>query len=107
MGKPAFCLALYLSGVHFRDELQHVGDVSEQKFKCRPIRTREIHGVRLSEALYEKSVTKKIFALHIYYVNILFVFNRENFEKRSGLFKFGRTSRDYFFQIRKKAMAFS
>ena len=27
--------------------LQHVGDVSEQKIKCRPIRTREIGGVRL------------------------------------------------------------
>ena len=33
-GKPAFCLSLYLTGVHFRGELQHVGDVSEQKIKC-------------------------------------------------------------------------
>ena len=52
VGNPAFCLALYLTGLHFRGELQHVGDVSDQKFKCRPIRTREISGVRLSEALY-------------------------------------------------------
>ena len=52
IGNLAFCLALYLTGVHFRGELQHVGDVTEQKFKCRPIRTREIGGIRLSEELY-------------------------------------------------------
>ena len=51
IGNSAFCLALYLTGVHLRGELQHVGDVSEQKFKCRPIRTRGIGGVRLPEAL--------------------------------------------------------
>ena len=39
IGNPAFCPALYLTGVHFRGELQHVGNVSEQKIKCRPIRT--------------------------------------------------------------------
>ena len=32
-GNPAFCLLLNLTGVHFRGELQHVGDVSEQKYK--------------------------------------------------------------------------
>ena len=31
---PAFCLFLYLTGVHFRSKSQHVGDVSEQKIKC-------------------------------------------------------------------------
>ena len=41
IGNPAFFLALYLTGVHFRGELRHVGDVSKQKFKCRSIRTRE------------------------------------------------------------------
>ena len=35
IGKPAFWLALCLTGVHFPGELQHVGDVSEQKLKCR------------------------------------------------------------------------
>ena len=40
--KPALCLALYSTGVHFWGELQHVGDVSEQIIKCRPIRTRQI-----------------------------------------------------------------
>ena len=47
IGNPAFCVALYLTGVHFRGELQHVGHMGEQKIKCRPIRTREIAGVRL------------------------------------------------------------
>ena len=28
---PAFCPFLYLTGVHFRGELQHGGDVSQQK----------------------------------------------------------------------------
>ena len=44
---PAFCLALYLIGVHFRGELQPVGHVGEQKIKCRQIRTQETAGVRL------------------------------------------------------------
>ena len=52
IGNPAFCLALHLTGVHFQVELQYVGDVNEQKCKCRPIRIWEIGGIRLSEALY-------------------------------------------------------
>ena len=52
IGNPTFCLFIYLTGVHFRGELQHGGDVSQQKFKCRPIRTREIGGVSLSDVLY-------------------------------------------------------
>ena len=47
IGNPAFCLALNVTGVHFRSELQHVGDASEQTIKCGPIRAREIDGVRL------------------------------------------------------------
>ena len=31
---PAVCLALYLTGVHFRDEIRHVGDVTEQIIEC-------------------------------------------------------------------------
>ena len=31
IGNPAFCLVLYLTGVHFRGELQHVGHVGLQK----------------------------------------------------------------------------
>ena len=46
IGNPGFCVALYLTGVHFRGDLQPVGDVSEQKIKCGPIRTRGIGGVR-------------------------------------------------------------
>ena len=47
VGNPAFCLAIYLTYVHFRGELQHVGHMDEEKINCRPIRTREIAGVRL------------------------------------------------------------
>ena len=50
---PAFCLFLYLTGLHFRGELQHGGDISQQKIKCRPIRIREIGGALLSDVLYE------------------------------------------------------
>ena len=53
VGNQAFCL-LYLTGVHFRDELQHGGDVSQQKIKCRPIRTRKI-----GDVLYEYIMGKK------------------------------------------------
>ena len=31
IGNLAFCLALYLTGVHFRGELQHVAHVDGQK----------------------------------------------------------------------------
>ena len=31
IGNPVFCLFLFLTSVHFRGELQYVGDVSEQK----------------------------------------------------------------------------
>ena len=47
IGNAAFCLALYLTGVHSRGKLQHVGHVSEQKINCGAIRTREVGGVRL------------------------------------------------------------
>ena len=40
------------SGVHFRGELKHGGDVSEWKIKFQPIRTWEIGGVLLSYVLY-------------------------------------------------------
>ena len=53
---PAFCLALYLTGVHFRGKLQYVGHVGGQKIKCRPIRTQEIGGVILQEELYYSEV---------------------------------------------------
>ena len=52
IGNPPFCLFLYLTGVHFRGELQHSGGVSQQKIKCRPIIAREIDGTSLSDVLY-------------------------------------------------------
>ena len=41
IGNLAFCLALYLTAVHVQGKLQHVGYVSEQKFKRRPISTNQ------------------------------------------------------------------
>ena len=52
IGKPTFFLSLYLTGIHFLGELQRGGDVSQQKFKYRLIRTREIGGASLSDVLY-------------------------------------------------------
>ena len=49
---PAFCLFLCLTGLHFRGELQHVGEDSQQNIKWRPIRTGEIGGTTLSDVLY-------------------------------------------------------
>ena len=49
---PAFSLTLYLTGVQFRGELRYVGHVGALKIKCRPIRTREIAGVRFQDELY-------------------------------------------------------
>ena len=48
-GNPAFC---FLTGINFRGELLHGSDVSQEKIKCRPIRTREIGGISLSDVLY-------------------------------------------------------
>ena len=55
IGNPPFCLAPFLTAVHFRGELQPVGRMSGQNIRCQPIRTREIGGVRLQDELYKKS----------------------------------------------------
>ena len=60
VGNLAFCLALYLTGVHFQGELQHVGHVCKQKIKCQPIKTRKMAGVRLQDELYAKDPNKAI-----------------------------------------------
>ena len=52
IGNPAFCLAFYLAGLHFRGELQHFGHVGEQKLKRWPIRTREIADIKLQNKLF-------------------------------------------------------
>ena len=57
-----FCLFLYLTGVHFRGKLQHGGDVSQQKIKCRPSRTQEIGGVSLSDVLYVNALSNEVYA---------------------------------------------
>ena len=63
IGNLAFCLFLYLTGIHFRGELQHGGDVSQQKNKCRPIRTREIDGASLSDVLCVTSLFSALILL--------------------------------------------
>ena len=94
-GNPAFCLAWYLTGVHFRGELQHVVDGSEQKIKCRPIRTREIGGARLSEELYGHDKDLPWFNTKIkllIYEKITYKVLCKNIEKSSGsqlFFKIG------------------
>ena len=55
IGNPAFYPSYILTGVNFQGELQRGGDVIQQIIKCRPIRTREIDGVTLSDVLYVKS----------------------------------------------------
>ena len=55
-GNPDFYFFLYLTGIHFRGKLQHGGDVSQQKIKCRPISTREISGVSISDVLYDSKL---------------------------------------------------
>ena len=67
IGNPAFCLNLYLTGVRFLGELQHFGDVSKQKIKCRPIRTREIGGATLSEELYGNTFFKAFLLVWLNY----------------------------------------
>ena len=61
IGNPAICLFLSI-GLHFRDELQYGCDVSQQKIKYRPIRTRENGGVTLSDVPYAPNY--RLMAVH-------------------------------------------
>ena len=54
-------LVLTFEWCTFRGELQHGGDVSQQKTKRRPIRTREIGGVSLSDVLYGVSLSDVLY----------------------------------------------
>ena len=74
IGKAAFCLFLYLTGVQSRSKLEHVGDVREQKIKCWANRTGEIGGVRLQNGLYDSS-TKALSDLNLIY--------RQKFEQQT------------------------
>ena len=73
IGNTTFSLALYLTGVHYRGELQHVGDVSEQKIKCWPIRTWQIGGARLKDKLYVNTCK------FLWWI-VLFIFFLTNFQ---------------------------
>ena len=59
---PTFCLFLYLTDLHFRGALQHVGDASEWKINF-SIRTREIDGVSLPDVLYVSTLINLILYL--------------------------------------------
>ena len=50
------CISVPLTGVHFRGELQHVSDVSKQKFNYGLIRTLEMTDIRLLHELYVNNV---------------------------------------------------
>ena len=86
-GNPAFCVALYLSSVHFWGELQHLGEVIEQKIKWRPIRTREIGGVRLWEELIVESPFKNVAGfyakpfMHVFFCKYCEIFKNTYFKK--------------------------
>ena len=45
-----------MTGVYFRGKLQHGGDVSQQKIKCRPIKTQEIVGVIIASRWHHHEV---------------------------------------------------
>ena len=51
---PAFCLFLNLTGVHFRGELQHGDDVSQQKISVDQSELEKIGVVTLSDVLYDR-----------------------------------------------------
>ena len=38
---PAFCVFLYLTGVHFRGKLQHSGDATQQKISKKSVSTNQ------------------------------------------------------------------
>ena len=86
-GNSAFFLVLYLTSVHFWGELQHLGEVSEQKFKWRPIRTREIGGVRSSEELIVESPFKNVAGfyakpfMHVFFCKYCEIFKNTYFKK--------------------------
>ena len=75
----AFCFFLYLTGIYFRGELKHVGDISEQKIKCWPIRTPEIGGISLN-AIHSFRDSVLVCKMHNCYCTIC-----KNFERFHSL----------------------
>ena len=85
ISNPAFCF-VYFTGAHFRGKLQHVGNVSEQKIKCRPIRTREIGSVTLSDVLYARDFIRRKTYFILTYICAIFTFFSSFFRRRRFLF---------------------
>ena len=71
---PAFYLTFRLTGVHFRDELQHTGDVREHKFKYGPIRTWEITDIRLLYELYGNGNPNNIYFFKVLVIDVVLMF---------------------------------
>ena len=89
IGNPAFCLFLYWTGVHFQGELQHVGDGSEQKTKCWPIRTQGVGGVIcIAKPSPSQDFWMNLNLLHhitIYYITNSWILHNISFFWRSWL----------------------
>ena len=71
---PAFYLIFCLTGVHFRGDLRHIGDVSEHKFKYGPIRTKEITEIRLLHELYGNDNPNNIYFFQVLVIDVVLVF---------------------------------
>ena len=81
--KPRFCLFLDLTGVHFRGELQHFGDVSEQKNQvltnqnsrnswCQIVRRTIKHTLKTKKTKYKtikNTIASNIHLNHTFWVN--------------------------------------
>ena len=72
---PGFCLFFNLTGAHFRGELQHGGDVSQQKIKYRPTRTRNRWYLIVRRTICQES---RLFSLGMV-ISIALEYKKHNF----------------------------
>ena len=76
---PAFCLFLYLTGVHFRGELQHVGDVVSKKSSA--------DQSELEKQVVSDCKTDYMYMIYYHYVDIFSCYqNCHCMEEDGGLF---------------------
>ena len=77
---PAFYLFLYLTGVHFRGELQHGGDVSQQKISKKSVWTNQNSrnsGVRCTICIKKTrglNVNILVGAINLYFLGVSYIF---------------------------------
>ena len=65
IGNPAFCLALYLTGVHFRGKLHHLGQVGEQKNQVSTNQNSKSNWCQIVRG----TICKTVFTEQIWYLN--------------------------------------